>query len=89
MQDLALLDEADHEKNEPYIQYRRNVFYPKSKELQIEDETVLRLLYEEARSNVLSGRYPCDPEHWAGLGAVSLALEEGAGLDSQQATTKI
>ncbi|XP_047235327.1 FERM domain-containing protein 8 [Girardinichthys multiradiatus] len=81
--------EDDISQDEPYIQYRRNVFYPKSKELQIEDETVLRLLYEEARSNVLSGRYPCDPEHWAGLGALSLALEEGAGLDSQQATTKI
>uniref|UniRef100_A0A3P9NEW3 FERM domain-containing protein 8 n=1 Tax=Poecilia reticulata TaxID=8081 RepID=A0A3P9NEW3_POERE len=56
---------------------------------QIKDETVLRLLYEEARSNILSGRYPCDPEHWAGLGALSLALEEGPGLDSQQITTKI
>lgn len=79
----------DIAQDEPYLQYRRNVFYPKSKELQIEDETVLRLLYDEARSNVLSGRYPCDPEHWAGLGALSLALEEGAGLNSQQATAKI
>ncbi|MEQ2161757.1 hypothetical protein GOODEAATRI_012799 [Goodea atripinnis] len=65
------------------------VFFLHTSTSQIEDETVLRLLYEEARSNVLSGRYPCDPEHWAGLGALSLALEEGAGLDSQQATTKI
>ncbi|KAM4726447.1 FERM domain-containing protein 8 [Anableps anableps] len=81
--------EDDISQDEPYLQYRRNVFYPKSKELQIENETVLRLLYEEARSNILSGRYPCDPEHWAGLGALSLALEEGAGLDSQQITTKI
>ncbi|XP_014850632.1 PREDICTED: FERM domain-containing protein 8 [Poecilia mexicana] len=81
--------EDDISQDEPYLQYRRNVFYPKSKELQIKDETVLRLLYEEARSNILSGRYPCDPEHWAGLGALSLALEEGPGLDSQQITTKI
>uniref|UniRef100_A0A3B5LI65 FERM domain-containing protein 8 n=1 Tax=Xiphophorus couchianus TaxID=32473 RepID=A0A3B5LI65_9TELE len=80
----------DDISQEPYLQYRRNVFYPKSKELQqIKDEAVLRLLYEEARSNILSGRYPCDPEHWAGLGALSLALEEGPGLDSQQITTKI
>lgn len=56
---------------------------------QIEDEGVLRLLFEEARSNILTGRYPCDPEHWAGLGALTLALEEGAGLDSQQSTAKI
>ncbi|XP_032432022.1 FERM domain-containing protein 8 [Xiphophorus hellerii] len=81
--------EDDISQDEPYLQYRRNVFYPKSKELQIKDEAVLRLLYEEARSNILSGRYPCDPEHWAGLGALSLALEEGPGLDSQQITTKI
>ncbi|XP_054899868.1 FERM domain-containing protein 8 [Poeciliopsis prolifica] len=81
--------EDDISQDEPYLQYRRNVFYPKSKELQIKDETVLRLLYEEAKSNILSGRYPCDPEHWAGLGALSLALEEGPGLDSQQITTKI
>uniref|UniRef100_A0A3Q2ED59 FERM domain-containing protein 8 n=1 Tax=Cyprinodon variegatus TaxID=28743 RepID=A0A3Q2ED59_CYPVA len=81
--------EDDILQDEPYLQYRRNVFYPKSKELQIEDEGVLRLLFEEARSNILTGRYPCDPEHWAGLGALTLALEEGAGLDSQQSTAKI
>ncbi|XP_043995611.1 FERM domain-containing protein 8 [Gambusia affinis] len=81
--------EDDISQDEPYLQYRRNVFYPKSKELQIKDEAMLRLLYEEARGNILSGRYPCDPEHWAGLGALSLALEEGPGLDSQQITTKI
>lgn len=56
---------------------------------QIEDEGVLRLLYEEARSNILTGRYPCDPEHWTGLGALSLALDEGTGLDSQKLTTTI
>ncbi|XP_038148204.1 FERM domain-containing protein 8 [Cyprinodon tularosa] len=81
--------EDDIIQDEPYLQYRRNVFYPKSKELQIEDEGVLRLLFEEARSNILTGRYPCDPEHWAGLGALTLALEEGAGLDNQQSTAKI
>ncbi|XP_023132115.1 FERM domain-containing protein 8 [Amphiprion ocellaris] len=81
--------EEDISQDEPYLQYRRNVFYLKSKELQIEDEGVLRLLYEEARSNILTGRYPCDPEHWTGLGALSLALEEGTGLDSQQFTTTV
>ena len=47
---------------------------------------MLRLLYDEARSNILSGRYPCDPEHWTGLGALSLALDEGSGLDNQKQT---
>lgn len=56
---------------------------------QVEDEAVLRLLYEEARSNILSGRYPCDPEHWTALGALSLALDEGTDLDGQQFTATI
>lgn len=56
---------------------------------QIDDEGVLKLLYEEARSNILTGRYPCDPEHWMGLGALSLAIDEGTGLESQQLTSII
>ncbi|KAK7915856.1 hypothetical protein WMY93_011617 [Mugilogobius chulae] len=81
--------EEDISQDEPFLQYRRNVFYSKSKELQIDDEAVLRLLYEEAKSNILSGRYPCDPEHWTSLGALSLAIEEGSGLESQKLTTTI
>ncbi|XP_040039103.1 FERM domain-containing protein 8 [Gasterosteus aculeatus] len=81
--------EEDISQDEPCLQYRRNVFYPKSKELQIDDEGVLRLLYEEARGNILTGRYPCDPEHWTGLGALSLALDEGTGLDGQQFSTTL
>ncbi|KAF7665506.1 hypothetical protein LDENG_00139780 [Lucifuga dentata] len=76
--------EEDISQDEPYLQYRRNVFYPKSKELQIEDEGVLKLLYEEARNKILTDRYPCDPEHWTSLGALSLALDEGVGLDRQK-----
>lgn len=51
---------------------------------QIKDEGVLRLLYDEARMNILDGRYPCDPEHWLALGALSCAIELGAGLDEQK-----
>lgn len=57
--------------------------------LQIEDEGVLRLLYEEAKHNIIAGRYPCDPEHWASLGALSLALDEGTGLERQKLTSAI
>lgn len=81
--------EEDISQDEPCLQYRRSVFYPKSKELQIQEEGVLRLLYEEVRSNILTGRYPCDPEHWTSLGALSIALDEGTSLDSQQFTTTI
>ncbi|XP_057677917.1 FERM domain-containing protein 8 [Corythoichthys intestinalis] len=81
--------DEDISQDEPCLQYRRNVFYPKSKELQIEDEGVLRLLYEEAKNNIIMGRYPCDPEHWASLGGLSLAFDEGTGLDKQTVTTTI
>ncbi|KAF6722290.1 FERM domain-containing protein 8 [Oryzias melastigma] len=81
--------EDDIAQDEPFLQYRRNVFYPKSKELQIDDEGVLRLMYEEAKSNILSGRYPCDPEHWTGLGALSFALEEGTTVDSSQFSSTV
>ncbi|XP_056140797.1 FERM domain-containing protein 8 [Lampris incognitus] len=81
--------EDDISQDEPCLQYRRNVFYPKSKELQIEDEGVLRLLYEEAKSNILTGRYPTDPEHWTALGALALTLDEGIGLDNQKLTATI
>lgn len=113
--------------DEPCLQYRRNVFYPKSKEQQViiftlqhykllyrlnphfktlsvayvlnnsycitvkqvDDEVVLKLLYEEAKDNILTGRYPCDPEHWMTLGALSFALDKGTGLDSQQFTSTL
>lgn len=48
---------------------------------------MLRLLYDEAKSNILTGRYPCDPEHWTDLGALSFALDEGTDLDDQQFAT--
>jgi hypothetical protein len=57
--------------------------------LQIEDEGVLRLLYDEARVNILAGRFPCDPETWTGLGALSFAMELGVGLDDQKATAAL
>ncbi|KAL0994085.1 hypothetical protein UPYG_G00117580 [Umbra pygmaea] len=77
--------EEDISQDEPCLQYRRNVFYPRCKELQIEDEGVLKLLYDEARANILAGRFPCDPDTWTALGALSLALELGVGLDNQKA----
>ncbi|KAG2468861.1 FRMD8 protein, partial [Polypterus senegalus] len=48
--------------DEPCLQLRRNVFFPKAKEFLMEDESILRLLYEEAKMNILDGRYPCDIE---------------------------
>nr|KAF6281647.1 FERM domain containing 8 [Pipistrellus kuhlii] len=63
--------------DEPSLQFRRNVFFPKRRELQIHDEEVLRLLYEEAKANVLAARYPCDAEDCEALGALVCRLQLG------------
>ncbi|XP_075693054.1 FERM domain-containing protein 8 isoform X2 [Rhinoderma darwinii] len=63
--------------DEPILQFRRNIFFPKSREIQISNEDILRLLYEEAKYNVLEGRYPCDLEDCELLGGLSCCLELG------------
>ncbi|KAF6103428.1 FERM domain containing 8 [Phyllostomus discolor] len=63
--------------DEPSLQFRRNVFFPKRRELQIHDEEVLRLLYEEAKGNVLAARYPCDMEDCEALGALVCRVQLG------------
>ncbi|XP_032345687.1 FERM domain-containing protein 8 [Camelus ferus] len=63
--------------DEPSLQFRRNVFFPKRRELQIRDEEVLRLLYEEAKGNVLAARYPCDVEDCEALGALVCRVQLG------------
>ncbi|XP_073739585.1 FERM domain-containing protein 8 isoform X2 [Callorhinus ursinus] len=69
---------ADHvAMDEPSLQFRRNVFFPKRRELQIHDEEVLRLLYEEAKGNVLAARYPCDVEDCEALGALVCRVQLG------------
>ncbi|KAF0882493.1 FRMD8 protein, partial [Crocuta crocuta] len=44
---------------------------------QIHDEEVLRLLYEEAKGNVLAARYPCDLEDCEALGALVCRVQLG------------
>ncbi|XP_058925207.1 FERM domain-containing protein 8 [Kogia breviceps] len=63
--------------DEPSLQFRRNVFFPKWRELQIHDKEVLRLLYEEAKGNVLAARYPCDVEDCEALGALVCRVQLG------------
>ncbi|MBN3304691.1 FRMD8 protein, partial [Amia calva] len=77
--------EDDIAQDEPCLQYRRNVFFPRAKELQLEEEGALRLLFEEARSRVLSGSYPCDPPDWQRLGGLSCRLELGPCPDQSTA----
>ncbi|NWR95690.1 FRMD8 protein, partial [Furnarius figulus] len=49
-------------QDEPCLQLRRNVFFPKSRELELQEEELLRLLYEEAREQLQGGRYPNPPD---------------------------
>ncbi|XP_010634287.1 FERM domain-containing protein 8 isoform X1 [Fukomys damarensis] len=72
--------------DEPSLQFRRNVFFPKWRELQICDEEVLRLLYEEAKGNVIAARYPCDMEDCEALGALVCRVQLGPYQPSQPAT---
>ena len=46
--------------DEPILRLQRNVFMSPAAELQIEHPEVIRLLYCEARENVLEGLYPVD-----------------------------
>ncbi|KAM5249071.1 FERM domain-containing protein 8 isoform 2-T2 [Ctenodactylus gundi] len=71
--------------DEPSLQFRRNVFFPKRRELQIHDEEILRLLYEEAKGNVLSARYPCDVEDCEALGALVCCVQLGPYQPGQPA----
>ncbi|XP_034283137.1 FERM domain-containing protein 8 [Pantherophis guttatus] len=64
-------------EDEPSLQFRRNIFFLRRKELQIQDEDVLRLLYEEAKYNVLEGRYPCDPADCDALGGLVCRINLG------------
>ncbi|XP_062458853.1 FERM domain-containing protein 8 [Pezoporus occidentalis] len=63
--------------DEPCLQLRRNVFFPKSRELEVQSEALLRLLYEDARGQVLGGRLPLDPPQALALGALSCRLRLG------------
>ncbi|XP_057245381.1 FERM domain-containing protein 8, partial [Malurus melanocephalus] len=64
-------------QDEPCLQLRRNVFFPKSRELELQEEELLRLLYEEAREQLRGGRYPVDPPEAAELGGLSCRLRLG------------
>lgn len=41
------------------------------------DQKILELLYEEARDNILQGRYPCEVAHYIMLGGIQARIELG------------
>ncbi|XP_039574149.1 FERM domain-containing protein 8, partial [Passer montanus] len=74
---FSLASPAAIAQDEPCLQLRRNVFFPKSRELELQEEELLRLLYEEAREQLRGGRYPVDPPEAAELGGLSCRLRLG------------
>ncbi|XP_021710822.1 uncharacterized protein LOC5569452 [Aedes aegypti] len=78
-----LLDKHSHgnelEKlsDEPMTTLRRNVFFAKKDEEKIKDPRILELLYEEARHNVLLGRYVMESSHSIMLGGIQARIELG------------
>ncbi|KAJ8924195.1 hypothetical protein NQ315_006986 [Exocentrus adspersus] len=65
-------------RDEPKLLFQRNVFFPQHLEEKIKDQKILELLYEEARHNVLDGRYPCEVVHYIMLGGIQARIELGA-----------
>ncbi|KAK9745163.1 FERM central domain [Popillia japonica] len=65
------------QRDEPIILFQRNVFFPQHLEEKIKDQRILELLYEEARRNILEGRYPCEVGHYIMLGGIQARIELG------------
>nr|XP_037274519.1 putative FERM domain-containing protein FRMD8P1 [Rhipicephalus microplus] len=65
------------DSDEPVLTLQRNVFLEKSKEKEITDLKLLKMLFAEAKGNVLDGRYPCETEDCMVLGAIQARLELG------------
>ncbi|XP_017779690.1 PREDICTED: FERM domain-containing protein 8 [Nicrophorus vespilloides] len=65
------------QQDEPVVYFQRNVFFPQLLEEKIKDQKILELLYEEARYNVLEGRYPCEVGHYIMLGGIQARIDLG------------
>lgn len=65
------------ERDEPILSFQRNVFFSKRDEEKIKDQKLLDLLYEEARYNILEGRYPCEVSYYIMLGGIQARIELG------------
>ena len=63
--------------DEPILSLQRNVFFHKRDEVKIRDHKSLELLYEEAKYNILTGRYPCEISDYIMLGGIQARLELG------------
>ena len=58
--------------DEPVLSLQRNVFCSKREEQAVKDTKVLELLYEEAKYNMLTSRYPCEISDYIMLGGIQV-----------------
>ncbi|KPJ13937.1 FERM domain-containing protein 8 [Papilio machaon] len=61
----------------PILRMQRNVFFPKHLEEGIKDSKIQELLYEEARYNVVHGRYPLESAQAVMLGGIQARVQLG------------
>ncbi|OWR44752.1 putative FERM domain-containing protein FRMD8P1 isoform X1 [Danaus plexippus] len=64
-------------KDQPVLRMQRNVFFPKHLEEGIKDSKIQELLYEEARYNVVNGRYPLESAQAVMLGGLQARIQLG------------
>ncbi|XP_026760798.1 FERM domain-containing protein 8 [Galleria mellonella] len=69
--------ESRRAKDQPVLRLQRNVFFPKHLEEGIKDSKIQELLYEEARYNVVTGRYPLESAQAVMLGGLQARIQLG------------
>ncbi|KAJ1537229.1 Krev interaction trapped protein 1 [Nowakowskiella sp. JEL0078] len=66
-----------HPINKYWVVFKREALVSKQLERKITDEVVIKLLYGEAKHNVLIGRYVCTPNDAVTLAALQLQSSQG------------
>ncbi|CAH2094754.1 unnamed protein product [Euphydryas editha] len=69
--------ESRRSKDQPVLRLQRNVFFPRHLEEGIKDSRIQELLYEEARHNVVTGRYPLESSQAVMLGGLQARIQLG------------
>ncbi|TPX43817.1 hypothetical protein SeMB42_g04568 [Synchytrium endobioticum] len=70
-------EDPEHPINDASLVFRRNATIPKSVDRKIADDAVLRLLYGEAKENVIAGRYPCTTSDAVTLAGIRMQIIYG------------
>lgn len=64
-------------RDEPVVMFQRNVFLTLEEEMKTSNETILCLLYHEAKFNVAEGRYIMDPSDYHALAGIQALIHLG------------